>query len=574
MVAMLSPADTDWRQAGSAPPAEDLWRSYVVEDLPMAALTTRYRVGKVQVRTWLVDAGIPIRTKREAGRRRQLQPPAEADLRRLYVTQRLSAREIAASLDVSTVTVVRWLAEAGIERRRSPLKNRRRGERVPLARPTAATLRRLYVDERRSLVGIAAETGATVHLVRSWMDEYGIVRRPPGAAVGRRRSPMPRRYQPPEAEELARLRVEEHWSLPELAERYGVSAPTVSRWLADYRIAAPGRRGRRLPRVSVAELVHRYQDSQMTVTELAGQVGLSGDRVARELRGAGVRIDRTRRPAPTPRLGVEDRSCAVQRYLVDEWPMRRVAEALGCSQRSIRAELVAADVTIVRRSGSSRQDRSEAPPEQVERLYVAQQLTAEQTGGTLGFEGGIVLRTGHSYGLPIRPGGATPLVPADVRLIEDLYADEAVAAVLERHHIPRRGPTGGIAARFPVPVALTAELVRALYVDAGCSSTHVELLTGQPATTVVRSMGRWGIPIRQSRSIPPFLTRIRAARRQSWLDDIVERYQRTGSTRQIAWEQGCSQMTVERWLRRAGVVLPGRGQWPRGTQRWKPPETE
>ena len=105
----------------------------------------------------------------------------------------------------------------------------------------------------------------------------------------------------------------------------------------------------------------------------------------------------------------------------------------------------------------------------------------------------MCLRSGHSYGLPIRPGGAAPLVPADVRLIEDLYADDLVRTVLDRHRLPRRAPTGGIAIRFPEPVALTQELVRDLYQQAGCSSTHIELLTGQAAATVRRRMAEWGI---------------------------------------------------------------------------------
>ena len=222
---------------------------------------------------------------------------------------------------------------------------------------------------------------------------------------------------------------------------------TVARWLDDYNIVSD-RRGGRLQGVSVAELVDREKSSDLTVAELARQVGLGRDQVAHELRAACAEIDSSRRPSPR-RLSVEERQWAVQRYVVDAWPLRRIADTLGRSAYSVRAELVVAGVAIVHRGGVSRQDRAEVPPERVEQLYVVESLTAEQSGDTLGVAGGLVLRSGHSYGLPIRPGGAAPLVLADVRLIEDLYDDDLVRTVMGRHRLPCRAPIGGIAVRFP-----------------------------------------------------------------------------------------------------------------------------
>jgi DNA-binding transcriptional regulator YiaG len=542
----------------------------------MAALTARYRVGTPKVRAWLTEAGIPIRTMSQAGRRRQLTPPPAPDLRRLYVTERLPTSQIAAALGVSSQTVLQWLDEAGIELLPSPLKDRRRGDPTPLGKPTADTLRGLYETERRSLAQVAAETGTTVHLVRSWMDEYNIARRPGGGRKpGGRPRPMPRRRPPPPCDELERLRIAEHWSITELAAHYHACPQTIRAWLSDYHLRADPDRDRdrprrRLPGLSAADLVERYQHSHLTVAELTRQTGLTREQVANELRAAGVPVDRTRRRPPP--LTRHDRDWMLQRYLADEWPMTRIADELGRTVRSIRSELVSAGVAIVPRSGASRQDRTEAPPTQVRRLYVTDRLTAEQTGETLTLGAHIVLRTGHSYGLPIRPPGPDPLIPADVRLIEDLYADDIIADALQHHQIPRRAPTGGIAARFPVPMTLTADLVRELYTDAGCSSTHIELLTGQPAATIIQRMNHWQIPLRPRGTVPPVRARIRSARRQRWLDQVVERYQQTGSTTRLAWEYGCSQNTIQRWLAEAGVSLPGRGRWPRGAPRWTPPD--
>ena len=219
----------------------------------------------------------------------------------------------------------------------------------------------------------------------------------------------------------------------------------------------------------------------------------------------------------------------MQRYVADEWPLWRIADKLGRSGYRVRAQLVSAGVAIVQRGGVSRQDRAEVPPQQVKQLFVVEGLTAEQSGDTLGVASGLVLRSGHSYGLPIRPGGAAPLVPADVLLIEDLYADDLVRTVLDGHRLPRRAPTGGRALRFPEPVALTQELVRDLYQQAGCSSTHIELLTGQSAVTVRRRMGDWGIRLRGAPT-SPFLRPVRAARSQQWLQGVAERYKQFRST--------------------------------------------
>ena len=96
------------RQGPACPTTAELRRLYVIDDLPMAALTAHYGVGHKQVRQWLIGAGIPIRTKQESGRRRQLTPPPTAELRRLYLSRRLTAAEIGTRFGVSSTTVLVW----------------------------------------------------------------------------------------------------------------------------------------------------------------------------------------------------------------------------------------------------------------------------------------------------------------------------------------------------------------------------------------------------------------------------------------------------------------------------------
>lgn len=555
-------ADPRRSRADASPPLAPtpafLRQLYVDEDLPMAALCRRFGVGSKRLRVWLGEAGIPIRSRRETGRRRQLLPPAAAELRRMYEQEGMSSPAIARRLGISSHTARRWLTEAGIQLRSSPLKGRKRGGQTPVARPPATDIARMYVEQGRSLNDVATELGATVHLVRTWMDEDGIPRRPAGGSRGRPRQPPPRRKPPPADEELWRLRAQEGWTVRELAEHFSVHASTVLRWLADAGI--PRRRGRgALSGMSVADLVERYRTGTMTAAELARQTGLAYERVVLELREAGV-MDRRRRPQ---HVTAAQAARIQELYLVQHRTLDGIAEVVGVSVHLVRRQLRADGIAITPRGGAVRGDRLEAPVEEVQRLYVDAGHTAAETGEVLEVLGGVVLRTGHDHGLPIRPSGR-PIIPAEVRLIEALYADDEVLEAMVRHGVPQRPPIGGIAVRFPVPVPLTPALLADLYTTAGCSTCQIELLTGQARALVEDRMRQWRIPLRPSGQRSPALTRYRRARRLAWLEQAVALYERTHSTAAVAGELGCAQETARRWLVEAGVRVPGRGRWRSG----------
>ena len=321
-------------------------------------------------------------------------------------------------------------------------------------------------------------------------------------------------------------------------------------------------------------LVALYQDDRLSQRAIARLTGMSTDRVAAALAAAGVHPDPAGRigtqravaaaKAAGQTLSAEERAFAEDAYLQQRWSLTRIAQALGVSTRRVRRHLVGAGVQIKCNPNPGRADRLAAPAEEVEALYVGNGLTSAQAGEILDIDPGIVLRTGRDHGLPIRPGG-TVVIPAEVRLIQELYGDEEIAAVLDRRRVPRRPPGGGIAERFPEPVALSRELITDLH-EAGCSSPPIEVLTGQSADTVRRRMAEWGIPLRDQ-PVSPALRRFRTARRQAVLADIAARYAEVGSTAAVATEVGCATETVRRWLAEVGVSVPGRGQWPRTPHR-------
>lgn len=99
--------------------------------------------------------------------------------------------------------------------------------------------------------------------------------------------------------------------------------------------------------------------------------------------------------------------------------------------------------------------------------------------------------------------------PSEIELIEALYADVTVRAVLERHGVPIAPLSGPAWQRFPVASHVTAELVAELYSGCGLALHHIELLTGRPASTIGYLLRTSGVPLRHAAARSPFMLRWR-----------------------------------------------------------------
>lgn len=141
-------------------------------------------------------------------------------------------------------------------------------------------------------------------------------------------------------------------------------------------------------------------------------------------------------------------------------------------------------------------------------------MAASAVGEDLGVSGGIVLRSAHSGGLPVRAGGSTrPSIFFDIQLVDALYDDIEVAHILAAHNVPISREPGPIWLRFPTPVALTKGLLMDLYSECGLSCFHIELLTGVPVRTILRRLDRFGIARRGRGGRSPFIKRWRDRQR-------------------------------------------------------------
>ena len=183
----------------------------------------------------------------------------------------------------------------------------------------------------------------------------------------------------------------------------------------------------------------------------------------------------------------------------------------GVPARTIRDRLVASGVRMRTRGGINREDRTALDPARLAAMYLRAGLPSGEIGKVLGVSRRLVLRTAHEEGFPVRVGGPPPARgPAEIELINALYADPLVRRVLHRHGLQQVPPGGPIWQRFPVPLPLTGEVARELYVSCGLSTQHIELLTGQPAESVRRLLANSGIILRGAGGRSPFMRRWRA----------------------------------------------------------------
>jgi transposase-like protein len=267
----------------------------------------------------------------------------------------------------------------------------------------------------------------------------------------------------------------------------------------------------------VVQLVIHLYVCQGLSTHRIGQVaGMNRQRVGRMLARAGVPVKPRGEGRPRPRDETQEELDRLMGRLYQESGLSsaQISALLGVSDRTVRGRLRASGVRMRTRGRLNREDRVAVPAEALLRLYVGAGLSASDTGRLLGVSRQIVLRTAHDEGIPVRVGGPEPARgPAEIELIEALYADPLVRQALSRHGIALRPAAGPIWFRFPVPLPLTPELAEELYLRCGLAARHVELLTGQPSQTVLRLLATRGITRRPAGGRSPFMRRWRAEAR-------------------------------------------------------------
>jgi hypothetical protein len=281
------------------------------------------------------------------------------------------------------------------------------------------------------------------------------------------------------------------------------------------------------------QLRHLYLCEQMSTYRIGQITGLDRQRVARLLRKANVPLRpkgagavqpprRDGEPANLPEILAE---LYVNRHLT----IRQIGKLLGIPTATVRNRLRRYGIRTRTQGAWEREGRRVLPADKLWNLYCREHFSADDVGRMLGASRKVVLRNAHDLGFPVRAGGVVAWSgPDEIELVNALYDDELIDAVLAAHKIPRVPAGGPIWQRFPRPVPLTRQLVEDLYWGCGVGLSHIELLTGQPAQTVGRLMHRYEITTRHPGGHSPFLRRWRTrsirqddARRESAVTEQV-----------------------------------------------------
>ena len=276
------------------------------------------------------------------------------------------------------------------------------------------------------------------------------------------------------------------------------------------------RQSPRAPSVGLETLSCRirdlYVDKGLSTYAIGRALGIDRQRIARFLRRAGAEL--SPRGAGRPRgegralLSSVSRDLLSDLYTRDRRSTDEIGALFNISGNTVQRILRAHAIRLRTTGSVNREDRKTLPVDVVKGLYLRDGLSAAEIGKRFGCSSRIVLRLIHDMGWPRRGGGpALHNGPADIELIRALYDDALVASTLRRHGFPRVAPGGPIWQRFPVPIDVTPQMVHDLYLTCGLSTRQIELLTGQPADTIVHRLRLLGVPVRSKSARSPFLKR-------------------------------------------------------------------
>jgi len=332
--------------------------------------------------------------------------------------------------------------------------------------PDPQLVRWMFVDEGRTEVEIAAAMKISRARLAAVLTELGVDR-------GRR----VRRVCPVGDADL-RVLLEQGATVASLARRFSVAKVTVQRWLAGAGLLLAD------PAVNVDALSRLYVEQGRTIGEVAAALGLCRVRVEVALAVAGIPARRRTERQPSGRRADVTVEMLRELYSRPEVTVRVLVQRFGVSEDYLRRRLHALGLT--RRPGTfaprlpspTRQGLADSAPT----LY-RQGWTLKQIGEQLGTSVSTVRAALVAARVPVRGAGGGPRSserPARV-LLDDLYADPDIVAVLAEHGVRRPGAAGWQrtgARQSYAPLPLTAGLLTALYLGVGLATSDIALLCG------------------------------------------------------------------------------------------------
>lgn len=345
-------------------------------------------------------------------------------------------------------------------------------------------MRRLYVDEQLSTTQIADRAGLSPATVWKRLVDAGVQMRQRGV-------------QPQLSDdELRHLYIEQRLSTLQIAARTGMSTSGVGSALQ--RAGIP-RRGAGVLTVDDETLERLYVEERLDTDQLAARFNVAPYAVRRRLRAAGIH-----RPAGAPPGGFVPAETELRhRYVDGQASLAELATHYRVPATTVRRWLELRGVPlrqVAASQGARARDPVRLSREELWELYVEQGLTATQIAEHVGATKNVITAALHTQRIPVRPSGPSRRHP--VVLLDALYADAAITAVLDRHGIPRRPQAGWLRQRWPEPAEPSEAALKELYTDVGLSAAQISLLTGLQVSGVRARLQRAGLQTRGSSRSP------------------------------------------------------------------------
>lgn len=456
----------------------------------LEALGAEYGHTADWARARLTQAGVAIR------------PPGSCrkitvDQVRSGLDEGLRTHEIASRLGCSDWAVLQVMRNQGLT---APPPRPRGPSRSLPPIPAEPVLRGLYVEQRMTVAQVAAAVGVSTTRITAALKRHGIALRKPGWVDG---VPPP----PITAEQLHQLYVQGEMRIDETAAALETTDTRVRAALRRHGIPIRPER-RPLPALGLTKeaLTDLYVHQRLDDEQIGELHGVPPWRVRQRIRELGVRrpqVDppRLSRPSAPP---VDELRVL---YTEQGRTLAQIGRRFHTSAPTVREWLDQASIPVKPRT--TRATRAQLDPQQVCELYEQRQWTSTEIAAHLDTTPALVLRTLHEHDIPVRRGPSRRPAAPDAARLTALYGDPEVLALLRAHRIPRRSIVGGIAERFPQPIALTGPFLTAAYRDVGLSATHIEQLTGQPTERVLAELRSHDIQVRSQASFSPWFLRQR-----------------------------------------------------------------
>ena len=279
----------------------------------------------------------------------------------------------------------------------NPTKTKKEIEKG-LEEPLQNYLIKKYQNKHRSSKDIAKELGTNQFNILRWIKKEGIRVRSISESM------LPPNLKIPSKEELEDFYVKQRESTIEIAEKYGVSNYTVSKWLKDVGIAIRNnserhfKLGGRIP--SEDELRRDYLDNWMSQNGLGGKYCVSSLTIRNWLRKFNIPI-RNQAEAKRPKDFISPLKEQLEKwYIEEEKTAREIAENLGVSKGFV--------LDLLEKNGVEARDRSykinrlKLAKKNLESMYLTQGKSPKTIGEKIGVSAPTVIKWLCEYNIPLK----------------------------------------------------------------------------------------------------------------------------------------------------------------------------